>query len=228
MKRGTSMKKELLVLGTCLLLAGCSSGVSQEEYESVSSAASLAESEKESLSAIIKSISSEYANYKESMSPYESLSEAEANAKKIEAESIAAQASIAAESSKAAEVEAANASKAAEEAAKAAEEAKGYETGITYDQLARTPDDYTGQKIKFSGKVIQVMEGDGSVQIRFAVNDDYDNVLLGQYVSSVVSSRILEDDKITIYGTSAGLISYQSTMGGNITIPSIIIEKIDQ
>lgn len=222
------MKKELLVLGTCLLLAGCSSGVSQEEYESVSSAASLAESEKESLSAIIKSISSEYANYKESMSPYESLSEAEANAKKIEAESIAAQASIAAESSKAAEVEAANASKAAEEAAKAAEEAKGYETGITYDQLARTPDDYTGQKIKFSGKVIQVMEGDGSVQIRFAVNDDYDNVLLGQYVSSVVSSRILEDDKITIYGTSAGLISYQSTMGGNITIPSIIIEKIDQ
>ena len=45
--------------------------------------------------------------------------------------------------------------KAAEEAAaaKAAEEAKGYETGITYDQLARTPDDFKGKKVKFYGKV---------------------------------------------------------------------------
>src|SRR5699024_863073 len=40
-------------------------------------------------------------------------------------------------------------------------EKKGYDTGITYDQLARTPDDYEGEKVKFSGKVLQVMEGNG-------------------------------------------------------------------
>lgn len=44
-------------------------------------------------------------------------------------------------------------------AAKAAEEAQGYETGITYDQLARTPDDFKGKKVKFTGKVVQVIEG---------------------------------------------------------------------
>lgn len=48
------------------------------------------------------------------------------------------------------------------------EEKAGYETGITYDQLARTPDEYIGDNIKFSGKVIQVMKGDGTTEIRFA------------------------------------------------------------
>ena len=113
-------------------------------------------------------------------------------------------------------------------AAKAAEEAQGYETGITYDQLARTPDDFKGKKVKFTGKVVQVIEGSGSIQIRLAVNDNYDTILFVQYDSSIVGSRVLEDDHITIYGTSAGTISYQSTMGGTITIPGVSIEKIDQ
>ncbi len=113
-------------------------------------------------------------------------------------------------------------------AAKEAEEAKGYETGISYDQLARTPDNYKDKKVKFSGKVVQVIEGDGSVQIRLAVNDDYDTILLGEYSTSIVSSRVLEDDHITIYGTSVGTISYKSTMGGTITIPGVYVEKIEQ
>lgn len=112
--------------------------------------------------------------------------------------------------------------------AKAAEEAKGYETGITYDQLARTPDDYVGKKVKFSGKVVQVVEGSDSVDIRLAVNDDYDTIVYAEYAKSTVSSRVLEDDEITIYGTSVGTISYQSTLGGTITIPGVYVDKIDQ
>jgi hypothetical protein len=109
-----------------------------------------------------------------------------------------------------------------------AEKAKGYETGITYDQLARTPDKYKDKKVKFSGKVVQVMEGDDSIQIRLAVKGDYDKIIYGEYLKSIVSSRILEDDQITIYGTSVGTISYESTMGGTITIPGVYIEKIKQ
>ena len=88
--------------------------------------------------------------------------------------------------------------------------------------------DFKGKKVKFTGKVVQVIEGSGSIQIRLAVNDNYDTILFGQYDSSIVGSRVLEDDHITIYGTSAGTISYQSTMGGTITIPGVSIEKIDQ
>lgn len=113
-------------------------------------------------------------------------------------------------------------------AAQAAEAAKGYETGITYDQLARTPNDYINKKVKFSGKVIQVLEGDGDINIRLAVDGNYDNIILGEYDSSIVSSRVLENDTITIYGYSLGTTSYQSVMGGTITIPAVYIEKIDQ
>lgn len=105
-----------------------------------------------------------------------------------------------------------------------------YETGITYEQLSRTPDDYTGEKVKFSGTVIQVVEDTSSdeIQIRLAVDDNYDTILLCGYDKTIVESRVLEDDWITIYGTSLGLISYQSTMGGTITIPAVYIDRIDQ
>ena len=71
------------------------------------------------------------------------------------------------------------------------------------------------------------MEGDGEVQIRLAVNGDYDNILYGVYDSSIVSSRVLEDDYITVMGLSSDLLTYESTMGGEITIPSMVVEKIE-
>lgn len=108
------------------------------------------------------------------------------------------------------------------------EEKKGYETDITYDQLARNPDDYIGEKVQFHGKVVQVMEDDDIQQIRFAVDDDYDNMMYAEYDSDIVDSRILEDDMITILAISSGLLTYESTMGGNITIPSVFIDKIEQ
>lgn len=43
--------------------------------------------------------------------------------------------------------------KKAEEQRKKEEEKKGYDTDITYDQLARTPDDYKYKKVKFEGKI---------------------------------------------------------------------------
>lgn len=123
--------------------------------------------------------------------------------------------------------------KAAEEAAKRAAEAKkGYATGITYDQIARTPDEYKGEKVKFYGRVVQVIEGDDDVYLRVATKKAsygyYDNVIFVSYPSSTVPSRVLEEDMITIYGISQGLYTYESTMGGNITIPYVSADQIDQ
>ena len=115
----------------------------------------------------------------------------------------------------------------AQRLAKEEEERKGYDTGITYDQLARTPDDYMLEKVKFSGEVIQVMEGDGETQLRIAVNSDYDQIIYVSYDSGIISSRVLDGDYITIMGLSFGLLSYESTMGGTITIPSVLVEKIE-
>ena len=158
------------------------------------------------------------------MAEYEELSEAEAEARRIEAEKLKAEEE--AEKARKAEEE----RQAAEQAAREAEEKakQGYDTGITYDQLARTPDDYEGEKVKFYGKVIQVLEGDKEIDLRIAIDGDYDMVVLVYYPKTLLSSRVLEDDYITIYGTSMGIYTYESTMGGHITVPLIKVEKVDQ
>lgn len=194
------------------------------EIEELKSNLSSLEEEKETLMLKYE----EYEAYKEQMEPFEALSVAEAEAKTAVAKKEKAEAEKALADQKAAEKAEKERLAQEEKDRKAAEKAKGYETGITYSQLARTPDDYKNKKVKFSGKVIQVIEEYGYINIRLAVNSDYDQIILGEYYSDIVKSRVLEDDIITIYGTSDGLYTYQSTMGGKITIPSISIDRIDQ
>ena len=103
-----------------------------------------------------------------------------------------------------------------------------YRTDITFENLARTPDNFIGEQIKLRGEVIQVLEGSGETQILLNVNGSYDQTILAVYESSIVSSRILEDDWITIYGTSYGLYSYESIFGQIITVPLLLVDIIDQ
>lgn len=105
-----------------------------------------------------------------------------------------------------------------------------YETGITYDDLSRNPDANEGKLVKFKGTVVQLIEDiySDEIQIRFAINDDYEKIIYCGYDKDIVDSRILENDWITIYGTSVGLISYESTIGGMITIPAVYIDVIEQ
>ena len=116
----------------------------------------------------------------------------------------------------------------AERDAQAAKEAQqGYETGITYDQLARTPDDYIGKKVKFTGVAIQVIEGSGTTMLRVATSGHYDNVILVEYQSDLTPIRVLDDDKVIIYGVSQGLYTYESTGGADITIPYIMVDQLE-
>lgn len=205
------------VVGVIFIAKVASTGPSQAEYDELLTKYDKQADELLDLNDDFDDITKEYKDYKEKMKPYEQMELAEAEAKKIEAERVAAEKKAADEKKAAAAA-----------AAKAEEEARGYETGISYDQLARTPDDFKGQKVKFYGKVIQVMEDTSSTQIRLAVDDNYDTVLFAEYLPSIVQSRVLEDDYITIYGSSVGTISYKSTLGGTITIPGIYVDKIDQ
>lgn len=103
-----------------------------------------------------------------------------------------------------------------------------YATDITYDNLARTPDDYEGKAVKLYGKVIQLIEGGEETQIRLAIDGDYDKIILIGYNPKIVSERVLEDDYITIYGISMGIFTYESTMGGMISVPGVYVEHIER
>lgn len=164
------------------------------------------------------------AEQKKELTAEEKAAAEQAAAEKAAAEKAAAEKAAA---EKAAAEQAAAEKAAAEKAAKEEEERIGYETGITYDQLARTPDEFKGKKAQFTGKVLQVMEGQGETQLRVAVNGNYDKVLYVAYKSDILNSRVLEKDNVTVKGKSAGIYTYTSTMGGEISIPAMLVEKID-
>ena len=163
-----------------------------------------------------KKIEAEYANYKEKMKPYENMLLADKEKKEAE---------LKAEREKKEAEE--KAKKEAEEKAKKEEEAKGYDTGITYDELARNPDKNKGKKVTFTGTVIQVIRGDGEDEYRVSVKDDYKKVIYVTYIPKDGENKILENDKVIIRGVSIGEISYQSTMGGKISIPGIEAHSIE-
>ena len=102
---------------------------------------------------------------------------------------------------------------------------------ISYDNLSRNPADYEGEYVKFTGYVVQVCsEATSSLYYstyRVATNGRYNNVVYIKVDNYGSGSRILEDDRVTFYGTYDGLYTYETVMGASVTIPSVIVEYID-
>ena len=103
-----------------------------------------------------------------------------------------------------------------------------YSSDFTYEQLARNPDSYVGQKVKFSGEVAQVENNGADSYIRLAANSDYDTIFLVAFDSDSLGYNILDDDKVTVYGTAQGVISYTSIWNQKITIPAIQADTIEE
>ena len=99
----------------------------------------------------------------------------------------------------------------------------------TYNEIARDPDDYEGKKAKFSGEVLQALESADNPQVdmRIAVDGDYDHVLYVVYYKPEGASRILEGDHISVYGELGGVYTYTSTMNAQITIPIIYAQYVE-
>ena len=102
-----------------------------------------------------------------------------------------------------------------------------YNAELTYDDLARNPVEHSFKAVTFEGKIIQVMQGTDSSQFRIATNDDYDKVMLIEIDNTMLETRILDNDYIRFYGTYIGEISYESTLGGTITIPGVLVNHFE-
>lgn len=213
-----------ILVALIALTIGSLSGPSTDEYYSAINRYDELKKESDKISKENKELQAKL----EEAKPYFELAEQERQAKIEEGKRKEAEAKAQKEAEEKAKADEkaradAEAKRLAEEKAK-----KGYDTGITYDQLARTPDQFKGEKVKLKGKVVQVMEGTGKTQIRLAVGSNYDTILFGEFDTSIVTSRVLENDVVTVMGTSTGILTYKSTMGGNISIPGVSIEKIEQ
>ena len=116
------------------------------------------------------------------------------------------------------------AKKEAEEQARHEAEAHKYETGLTWEQIAR--EGKKGTLGQFEGKIIQVMNGDGFTQYRVTINGNYDQVMLIEVKNGVAKETLLEDDYVYFKGESLGTITYTTVMGAEMTIPAFECHEI--
>lgn len=123
------------------------------------------------------------------------------------------------------EAAALQAQKEAEEKARKEAEAKKYDTGITWEDMARDTNGRSGEYTRVSGKIIQVMNGTGYNQYRLAVDGDYNKVLLIEITTDKLTQNIIEDDYITVEGKCAGNVTYKTVLGSENTIPSLSVDN---
>ena len=101
-----------------------------------------------------------------------------------------------------------------------------------YKTIFRYAEDYKGKDVKYTGKVVQVIESDIATSYRVNVTKDkwgyYDDTIYVTFIDLDKNTpRILEDDIITFYGTLSDLYTYETVMGSTVTIPSVTATYID-
>lgn len=103
---------------------------------------------------------------------------------------------------------------------------------VSYNDVARNPDNYKLQKLHIYGQVVQVQDQGDDVILRIATKDSgygnyYDDVYLVQYKYKEGESKILQDDFVNVYGYCFGSYTYTSVFGAAITVPSMVASYVD-
>lgn len=102
-----------------------------------------------------------------------------------------------------------------------------------YSDIARNPGEYNGEKATFTGEVVQVQQQDFLGGLYYVLRVDVtpgwrdSDIIYVSYFAAKDENRILEDDKITMYGELTGEKTYTTVRGNSITIPSFTAIYID-
>ena len=101
-----------------------------------------------------------------------------------------------------------------------------------YKTIYRNPEKYIGKRAYFKGEIIQVLQdSNGDYQLRVNVTKEgtyytyyTDTVYAYMPKDAFTSGRPLEDDIIIMYGELGDLTTYETVMGGTVTIPTIYVK----
>lgn len=107
----------------------------------------------------------------------------------------------------------------------------------TFKTFFRNAETYDAETVYFKGEVVQALydqpwggacgEFDGTATI-LRVSVTYSGYGFWKdpiYVVYLGSKRVIEDDVVEMVGQGAGITSYESTLGGTITVPSMVVRK---
>ena len=102
---------------------------------------------------------------------------------------------------------------------------------VTYEDLARYPEQHRDQIIQITGRVVQAVYDGGGVMLRIDLAPGSyatSSVVLVSYRTiSSAEPRILEGDLVRILGSSEGLTSYESIFHQTIQAPQINARFVD-
>lgn len=115
-----------------------------------------------------------------------------------------------------------SASSSSESASSSSTDTTSYQA-VTYDQIARNPDDYQDSEVKLTGQVMQVQNAHNGSVVLLWLNDDPDQLVMVGINKDYMpdNGNILEDDEITVYGTGDGTQKYDTTSGAKNEVPFV-------
>ena len=116
----------------------------------------------------------------------------------------------------------------AEAEAKAKAEKKANAQTIDYARLKKNPDRYAGEYVKYTGEIVQILEGNGMTNIRLSVTKEsygysFNDIVFIEYVGY---TDFIDGDIITIYGEVYGNYTYESQAGYQISLPGILADEV--
>ena len=98
---------------------------------------------------------------------------------------------------------------------------------IQYTNAFRYPNKYEGQNVSFTGTVLQVIDYGMYNAYRISSKGRYDDVVYVILYDVDQTVPLLEDDKVTVYGTYESTHTYEAINGATITIPQVYAERIN-
>lgn len=104
-----------------------------------------------------------------------------------------------------------------------------YTDSVSYQNLARNPDENKGKLLILTGYIQQVIETDEETQYIILLDENPENIVFAHFIKdnpNYPKERLLEGDRIDFKCGSLGLIDYETTNSGIKTVPNISIHQL--
>lgn len=213
---GGDIMQRYVLCAVCvaLLAAGCSSGPSN----------TIVQPAEEETTAVQVTTAEESGEGKQDSSELEAaVSSLEARLESMESLSESMEESVQAMEASVQEVM----SSMAEEVSLAEGEPQEEELRVSYDDLIRSPEDYTDQELTYTGSILQIASLDSSTeQILIAVDEDEDHGLVCEYGKDILSENPGHGAVVTVTGIFGGVNRYMMGNGTRVELPALTLSEI--
>ena len=103
-----------------------------------------------------------------------------------------------------------------------------YKSDINYYDLLYQPDNFLNQKMLIYGRILEIIEAEDGIMLAIAVLGNNENLLLAGYSSDLPQLLLSADDFVGLYGQFTGFYTFEVSYYGNMSVPVISVQYIDQ